>query len=166
MIDDRIEEGLSEKEAVAKIGSVERIASQIIEDIPLTKIVKEKMRREGKPGALTLILLILGSPIWLSLAIAAFSVIISLWAVLWSLVISLWAVFVSLVATTLAGVAVGVFFSVGANTLTGLAMLSASAACAGFSILIFFGCKAATIGTLSLHKIIALGIKNRLARKG
>ena len=41
MIDDRIEEGCTEEEAVAQLGPVEEIASQIIADIPLVKIVKE-----------------------------------------------------------------------------------------------------------------------------
>ena len=42
MIDDIIEEGLSEEEAIAKIGSVDEIADQIIADIPFTKIAKKK----------------------------------------------------------------------------------------------------------------------------
>ena len=42
MIDDRIEEGLSEEEAVAAIGSPDEIAEQIIGEIPIKKIVKEK----------------------------------------------------------------------------------------------------------------------------
>ena len=44
MIDDRMEEGVSEEEAVAAIGSVDEIASQIIAEIPLAKLVKEKIK--------------------------------------------------------------------------------------------------------------------------
>mgnify|MGYP003303956627 CR=1 FL=1 len=43
MIDDRIEEGLTEEEAVAEIGSIDEIRAQIIKDIPLPKIIKEKV---------------------------------------------------------------------------------------------------------------------------
>lgn len=44
MIEDRIEDGLSEEEAVSEIGTVDEIAEQIVSDIPLTKIVKEKIK--------------------------------------------------------------------------------------------------------------------------
>ena len=40
MIDDRMEEGLSEEEAVAAIGNVEDIVSQVLEDTPINKLVK------------------------------------------------------------------------------------------------------------------------------
>ena len=42
MIEDRMEDGLSEEEAVAAVGSIDEIAEQITADIPLIKIVKEK----------------------------------------------------------------------------------------------------------------------------
>ncbi|MBQ2191559.1 MAG: DUF1700 domain-containing protein, partial [Clostridia bacterium] len=42
MIDDRIEEGLSEEEAVKEIGTVEEGVQQIVEETPLTRRVKEK----------------------------------------------------------------------------------------------------------------------------
>ena len=41
MIDDRIEEGMSEEEAVAAVGDIDAIVSDIISDIPLASIVKE-----------------------------------------------------------------------------------------------------------------------------
>ena len=44
MIDDRMEEGLSEEEAVAQAGPIEEIVSQTVGEIPLTKIVKERIK--------------------------------------------------------------------------------------------------------------------------
>ena len=43
MIDDRMEEGLSEEDAVYEIGDIDELISQIVADIPLTKLVKEKI---------------------------------------------------------------------------------------------------------------------------
>ncbi|MBO7336520.1 MAG: hypothetical protein J6U42_06240 [Lachnospiraceae bacterium] len=43
MIDDRIEDGLSEEEAVAQIGPVDKIVSQILMETPLPTIIKEKV---------------------------------------------------------------------------------------------------------------------------
>lgn len=42
MIDDRMEEGLPEEEAVASLGEVREIATQILSDTPLPKLVFEK----------------------------------------------------------------------------------------------------------------------------
>lgn len=40
MIDDRIEEGMSEEEAAASIGNIDDIVSQILSETSLTKLVK------------------------------------------------------------------------------------------------------------------------------
>ena len=159
MIDDRIEEGYTEEEAVSDIGSVDEIAEQIIGDIPLSEIAKERLKPKRRLEGREIVLLVLGSPIWLSLAIAAIAVIISLYAVLLSCVISLVAVFVALVAC-------GLFLTVigGANVIIesipiGLALIGGGAVCTGLGIFMFFGCSAATKGTIALTKRMALGIK-------
>ena len=41
MLDDRIEEGISEEEAVSAIDSVDEIVQQVVAEIPLAKIAKE-----------------------------------------------------------------------------------------------------------------------------
>lgn len=165
MIDDLTEDGLTEEEAVAKIGSVEDIARQIIADIPLTKIAKHRIKRSRAMGAWEIVLLILGSPIWLSLLIALFTVIISIYAVLWSLIISLWAVFASVIGCALGALICGAVYVCTGNTLSGLGLIGAALVCAGLSIFLFFGCKASAKGTLLLTKKIAIGIKNCFIKK-
>lgn len=159
MIDDRIEEGLSENEAVSEIGSVDTVISQILEDTPLVKLVKQKIRPKKRISAWEIVFLILGSPIWLSLIIAAFAVVISVYAAVWSLIIALWSVFVSLAAAALGGAAGGIWFAVTAKAVTGLAAAGTGVFCAGLSVFMFFACKAATKGILLLTKKAALGIK-------
>ena len=66
MLDDRIEEGLSEEEAVAAAGSVNEIVRQTVADIPLAKIAKERIKPKRRLKAWETVLLALGSPIWLS----------------------------------------------------------------------------------------------------
>lgn len=165
MIDDRMEEGLSEEDAVCAIGNLDELISQIIADIPITKLVKEKITPKKKLQAWEILLLVLGSPIWLSLGIAAFAVGISVYAVLWSLIISLWAVFASLVACAVGGVLACLALTMGGNGASGIAMLAAGIVCAGLSIFLFYGCKAATNGTVILTKKIAIGIKNCFIKK-
>ena len=62
MIDDRMEEGMSEEEAISGIGSVEEIVSQIISEVPLTKIVKKRITPDRALRTWEIVLIVLGSP--------------------------------------------------------------------------------------------------------
>ena len=165
MIEDRIEEGLSEEEAVSAVGSLEEIVKQIVSDTSLIKIAKERIKQKRQIKAWEIVLLILGSPIWLSLGLAVFAVILSLYISLWAVIISLWATFASAVAFSISGILSCVFFSIGGNGASGVAMLAAGIVCVGLSIFMFYGCKAATNGILVLTKKIAIWIKNCFIKK-
>ncbi len=165
MIDDRIEEGITEEEAVAAVGTVDEIVKQVVAETPLAKIAKERIKPKRRLRAGEIVLLVLGSPIWLSLLIAAFAVILSLYASLWSVVICLWAVFGSLIGCAFGGVVAGGVFACSGTVLSGIAMLAAGIVCAGLSIFMFYGCKAATKGILLLTKKMALGIKSLFVGK-
>lgn len=159
MIDDRMDEGLSEEDAVQDIGTVDEIVSQIIADTPFIQLAKQKIRPKRSMRAWEIVLLAVGSPIWISLLVVAFAVILSLYAVLWSVIVSLWTIFASFVGCGVAGVAGGIGFACTDNVPSGLALLGAGLFCAGLSILAFFGCKAATKGTAWLSAKIPLAIK-------
>ena len=165
MIDDRMEDGVPEETAVREIGTVDELVSQSIADIPLGKLVKETITPKKKLKAWEIVLLALGSPIWLSLLIAVLAVILSVYVVLWSAIVALWAVFTAFAACGLAGIAAGVYFAVGGNVLTGIAVIGAGIACAGLSVFLFFGCMAATKGILKLTKKLSVFIKNRFVKK-
>ncbi len=160
MIDDRIEDGLTEAEAVAEVGPVEDVVNQIMAEIPLTALVRERVRPKRSLRVWEIVLLVLGSPIWLSLLIAAFAVGLSLYIVLWSVVVSLWAVAVSLAAGVFACL-FEVFVYQKAGNLGGAVFAGGAAlACAGLAILMFFVCLAATKGVARLTKKMILGIKS------
>ncbi len=165
MIDDRVEEGLSEEEAVRDIGSADEIAAQIIAQTPLAKLVKERIKPQKSLKAWEIVLLALGSPVWLSLLIAAFAVLLSLYVAAWSVIVSLWALFASFVGGTLGGVAAGMLFAFGGQALTGIAMVGAGISCAGLAIFSFFGCKAATKGAVLLTKKTVFAVKNGIVKK-
>ena len=156
MIDDRMEEGFSEEEAVCQIGSIDEIVAQIIAD---SQLAKDKAVTKRKWKAWEVTLLILGSPLWLSLLLAAFAVICSVYISLWSVIISLWAVFGSVVGCSFGGVIAGLIIALGGNHSTGMALIGAGIVCAGLSVFLFYGCKAATKGTGLLSKKIVLALK-------
>ncbi len=152
MIDDLIEEGLSEEEAVSKIGPVDEIISQITSELPISEVIKKKIAPTRRLRAWEIVLLILGSPLWISLLIAAFAVALSLYASIWAVIISLWACFASLIGCTLGALVGCIVFICNGNSLSGVAMLGIALACAGFSILLFFGCREVSNGIVMLTK--------------
>jgi len=166
MIEDYMEDGHSEEQAVAQIGSVEEIAVQILAEKLLGKIVTtEKTKPPKRFSAWEIVLLCLGAPIWISLAVAAFSVLLSLYVVLWSLVIAAWSVFASLIGVAVGGVGASVVFFCQGNGYVGAAMIGAALVCAGLSVFLCFGCKAATKGTWLLARGVIVGIKKCFAKR-
>ena len=161
MIEDRMEEGLSEEEAVAAVGTVADIAAQIKSDIPARANRKSAKRR----SPWSTVLLILGSPVWVPLLIAAIAILLSLYISLWAIVISLWAVFASLIGCSFCGIAVGAGFAFSGNVLQGIALIGAGLVCAGLGILLFYGCNAATKGCIILAKKCFQCIKNHFRKK-
>ena len=175
MIDDRMEEGLSEEAAVSAVGTVEEIAARILaESVPTVQTVQtvqaEKEGKQARPQSLAktpgeILLLILGAPLWLPLLLAAGSILLSVYAVLWAMIACVWAVFASLAACAPAGLAAGILFLFVGNPLSGLCLLGGALICAGLAIFAFFGCSAATKGCALLTVQMSRGIgrlcKNR-----
>ena len=170
MIDDRIEEGVPEEDAVQEIGNVDAIVAQILEDVPLWGIVKENIKKKNKKKlrrtkVWKTVLLALGAPVWIPLVIAVIAVILSLYISLWALVLSLWSVFACLAGCGLAGIVGGAAYAIQAKSIDGILLLSAGLICAGLAIFVFLGCKAATAGAAKLAEKIVLGVKNMFVGK-
>ncbi len=165
MIEDRMEEGLTEEDAVAKVGSVDDIVAQIVADTPFTKIAKEKMRPKRRLKTWEIVLLAVGSPVWVSLLIAGAASVFALYVSLWAVIVSLWAAFASFVVSALGAVIGGTIIAVVQNVYSGLALIAAGIVCAGLAIFLFFGCKAATKGTVLLTRKMIFDIKNRCVGK-
>ena len=165
MVDDRIEEGIPEEEAVAQIGSIDDVVSQILADYPLAEIVKEKVKPKRRLRVWEIVLLILGSPIWLSLLISVFAVMLAIYIVIWSVIISLWSVNASFLLCALYEIVMTAVFALQGNILLGFAALGIGLFGFGCTVLIFFGCKAVTKGILVLTRKMFLGIKTMLIGK-
>ncbi|MBQ2943396.1 MAG: DUF1700 domain-containing protein [Ruminococcus sp.] len=166
MIDDRIEEGMTEAEAVADIGDVSEISQEIIRTTPLAKIVKEKVKPKRRLRWWEIVLLAVGSPLWISLLAALFCIILAVYIVIWVVVLTFICVDIAFFATALAlfTAAAGLFFEgFGAEAVlcmgTGLVM-------GGLSLLTFLFVKVLTKGAVWLSKKIVLGIKACFVGKG
>ncbi|MBO4289240.1 MAG: hypothetical protein J5865_03965 [Lachnospiraceae bacterium] len=111
-------------------------------------------------------LLILGFPLWFPLLIAGAAVVFSFYVVLWSLIAALWAVEIAFAVSALGCLATAVIQLFRGELLTAGAMLGAALVCGGLAVLLFDGCKAATVGMARLTKKIAVKIKSWFMGKG
>lgn len=143
IIDDSMEDGVSEDEAVAKLGAMEEIVEQIVSDVPMAVLLKSRVEPKRR-GRLTVLLLALGFPVWLPLLITAVVVPLTLFAVLWVLDAVFWVVCAALAAAALGGVA-GLFWVPGIGMK--LMYLGAALAAAGFTV-------PAVLGVLAIHRQI------------
>ena len=146
MIDDRIEDGMPEEEAVAALGNIDEIRSNILQEIPITRIVKEKITPKRAFSPVEIVLLIFGAPLWLPLLLAFIIICFSLYVVDLSVF--------------LAGMVGIIAPFTGLNTaFAGLFTLGCGIALLGLSVLLFFGFNQVAKGMLFLSKKIVLGIK-------
>lgn len=144
MIDDRIEDGVPEEEAVEGVGTVDSVVEQIMSEIPLSKLVREKVKPKRSLKAWEIVLLVLGSPVWIPLLVAAAAVVFAVYIVIWAVVICVYAVDLSLAAGAIAGMA-GIFIYLKAGNPAGAVFSTgAGLVSAGLAILLFFVCAAIT----------------------
>ena len=163
MIDDRMEDGMTEEAAVAAIGDVDEIAKSILANTSLPKPEVQPKKASRKHRWWEILLLILGSPIWLSLIIAAAAVVFAVWASMWSVVISLYAVTVALGASSV-GCIFGSFFMLETPG-TPLVTLGIALVCAGLAIVFFILSDLAAKGMVRFTKLIIKGIKGMFTGK-
>ncbi|MBQ9151067.1 MAG: DUF1700 domain-containing protein [Clostridia bacterium] len=165
IIDDQMEEGIDEADAVASLGSVVTVAEQILMDLPLPKLVKARVKPKRRLRAWEMILIAVGSPVWFPILLALAVVVLAVYIVLWSVVVSLYAADLCLAAGFLAGITGSVALFVTASPAVALLFLGAGMACAGLAIFGFLGCNATAKGVFLLGKLIWRGIKACFVRK-
>ena len=164
MIDDRMDEGKSEEEAVADIGTVDDIVNEIVKDTPLVKLVKEKIKPKRKLKAWEIVLLILGFPLWFPLVLTALILCLVAYLLIWILVIVCYVVELSLSVAATAAPVLMIIQAVNGGPV--VMYLGIWLMCLGGAILLFLGCIGATKLTLKLSKKIITSIKKAFVKKG
>ena len=165
MIDDRVEDGLSEEEAVADMGSPDAAVEQILEDMPLTKLVKEKIKPKHELKAWEVVLIVLGSPVWIPLLITALVLLLTLWIVAFALLISFYAVVLSFVAAGIGGLICAIPLFIANSPYTAVLMLGAALIGIGIAILFFVSVKPVTVGIFKVCKASVNGIKRMFVKE-
>jgi uncharacterized membrane protein len=164
MLDDLTEGGMTERDAVASLGSVDAIAEEILLEMPLPKLVKAKMKKRRLSG-LEITLLAVSFPIWLPISIALLAVVFAIYISLWAVVVSLYAANVAMAACAPTGILAAVVLFASGKPTAALLLLGAGLALAGFAILWFFLCNLTAKGVWQLGKLTLRGIKACFIRK-
>lgn len=136
-IDDRIEAGMPEEEAVAAMGSPREAAAGVLDGLPPVPRAIARTRRLGT--VVPWVLAIIGSPIWIGFGLAFLGVALGVYVSIWALALAVWA----LAGACLAGALVSLLLAacgvaIGHAPFV-LAMAGSGLACAGAALLVGFG---------------------------
>ena len=159
MLEDSIEDGMSEEEAVASLGDPANIVKEILSQTSLTKLIKNKVSLKRKLRVWEIILICVGSPIWSALAISAAAVFFSVFVSLWAVIVSRWAVELSLAVSGVAGILGMIFGAITGRMHQGLLLLGGGLVCVGLGYFGFFLCKWLTVLLCKLCKLFWLFVK-------
>lgn len=165
MLDDRIEDGMSEEEAVEALGSIEDIMSEILSAVSLPKLVKEKVKPKRALKAWEIVLLILGAPLWIPLVATVLITVLSIYLSIWSIIISLYAVDLSVAVSGLVCIGVAVALLFDGQLIPCGVVFGTGLVCMGLSILLFLGFNLVTKGILWVSKKALLGVKGWFVKK-
>lgn len=163
-INDRMDEGKSEEEAIKDLGTVEEIVNQVAEETSLVKLVKEKVTPKRKIKGWEIALIICGFPLWFPLVLTGLILLFVGYLLTWVFTIVAYVIEGSFAVVSVAGLIA--FFAYLFGGEFNLLPLGASIACLGAAILFAFVCYCITKGNIKLSKNIFIWIKRRFMRKG
>ncbi|MGM9603097.1 MAG: DUF1700 domain-containing protein [Faecousia sp.] len=155
-IDDRMESGLTEEEAVGDLGPVDEIVEQILSETPLPKLIRAKVTPSHALRAWEIILLVLGSPVWLPLILAAAATGLAIYAAIWSVMIAVYAV---VLAFALSGMVL-LITGIGQLLFAGMGL-----ALIGLSVLLFFAANEIAKGIVFLSRKYVLWMKSLFVKR-
>ena len=157
IINDKMDEGKTEEQAIAELGSVESIVNQIASETSLMKLVKEKYGFKRTLRGWEIAMLILGFPLWLPLLITGIVLLFVFYLLTWLISIIAGAAEVSLV--TCGVYSIICFFGSIMDGNAELMLLGMGIGGIGAAILFVFVCIYAFKLNLRISKGLFLGIK-------
>lgn len=164
LIDDRIDDGIPEEEAVAAVGSLDEIAEQTSGDFSVSVPAKPALTERTHKRWIT-VLLIAGFPVWFSLLAAAFAIIISFCAGIFSVVVSLFATSVAAGVCAPAALLLGIQTLVSQGFAAALVYWGIALVCAGLAVFLWIGGHYTVKGSIRIAKGSWLWIQSSFLQK-
>ncbi len=164
MIDDIVSSGKSEEEAVNELGGVNKVIADIAKDMPLKRLVQERIRTKKKMSGLMILLLILGFPLWFPLLITLIVLVLVLCLLTWVFVLVALSIEIAFIVSSI-GIFIG-FIAYLFNSQLSLTLLGTSLVLAALSIFFAFAFKYIVVLNVRLNKKIFIGLKRSLIKGG
>ena len=139
MIQDRMEDGSTEEEAVAAMGDPAVVAAGILSDASIPSLVRakvEKQREKSSHTGLFILIAILGFPLWFPLLMAIFSIVLAFYITIGAILISIYAVLFAFIVSGVACVVFAVPAFVMLGPARGLVVLGTGLILCGIALLL------------------------------
>ena len=162
MIDDRMDEGKTEEQAVADIGSTDEAVRTIASQTKMSTLVKEKMIPKRRITGFEVCMLIIGFPLWFPLLVTFITLLGVGYILLWTLAIVTYSVEFALLSGFGGGVVASIMSVADGNP--NMLTMGATLACLAGACLFFFACVGATKVNVKITKNILTGIKQRIIK--
>ena len=166
-IADRVEDGMSEDEAVSAMEDIDSIVKAAMLDKPITSLMADNVKKRHKEasesghGALFVILMIVGFPIWFPLLVAFLSIIFSLYVAMWAIVVSIYAVELSFAISAVVSLFGAATFVMGQIPFaTAIALLGCALILGGLTLLMWKPIVALTKWMIKIIKVVFRSIKS------
>ena len=160
MIDDIIEEGKTEEEAIEKIGDVDSTIKQIASETSMVKLVKEKIMPKRPLHTIEIVFIILGAPLWVPLVLLTLFLVILAYLLIWLGVIICYSILLFSAYSFITEIIN--FFALDFS----LFHISIAIISIGIGIFMYYGSLYATKGTILLSKKIGFSIKKSFITRG
>ena len=160
-INDRMDDGKSEEEAIKELGTIDEIVNQVASETSLVTLVKEKAKPKRKLSGAEIALIAIGFPLWFPLVLTFLILCLVFCLVFW--IIGLIPL-ITCVSSLVVGVAE--FFSYFAiiGEANSLGVLGMALAGIGLALMLIPAVIYSVKGTIKLIKLIMTGIKKLFIR--
>lgn len=166
MIDERIDEGMDENEAVAQLGDINDIATQILMETPLPELVKAKAKAKSKISAGEAALLAMGSPLWITLLIAAAIVALAVYVIIWSFIGAVYCGIVAMAAEGALCLVAGVSYLIKNSMQNGLLLVGLCPLFIGGALMLLPPANCLAKQIIKLSRSVVIWVKSIVVGRG
>lgn len=161
-IEDRIEDGLTEEQAINAVGTPEEIAEKILMDSSIPKLITAKAKPKRTLKGWEIALIIIGAPLWI--IVGAWLLIMFLWVILllFSLILTIICCVLGVILGSLMGIAAAIAQLFTGGGASSLGLLGMCIMALGIGMLLVVPVKAAVTGLWELIAKFIRWVKRKI----
>lgn len=164
-ISDRIEEGLTEQEAVANMGDIDAIVTELKINLPISKLIETSVKtshQQSTNKGLWLFLIIISFPIWAPILVGFGSTAVTLYITVLALILSMFLVIGSLILVSIVAAIGGVYGLFSGNVLAFIGYAGLSSMAIGLFLMSVHPMLALAKSTFKLPPYLFMKIKQAI----